>query len=1564
MPHDPMNAQTTHPKLKLSMTLSSSTFPAGSSTHPISGKLTMESLASASTSSSSSSPNNDKTLGIGIIMVELFAIQELISRDHSATSTFLHMRRVFQGPGLPPSNAVRAIPEFHPGGKQSMPEHYYPALRGLSTFLFRIPIPETSPSSISFANGQARVRYELRASVGVWWKGERRLVVERIGVDIVGAFPYHELLLTGAPIPEADAVVVGENGKVWMQGKVLGGVLVSGASACLELQVKNHSARKNSSLTLSVSRTLYLPSTSSGPSTSQKVASTPINLTDTLVTVPFRGAEYIIPPGAEGVANLVFDVPKAVRGVRGGVLEGEEEDIGEGGEPGKKMGGRRKTEALFEIRCKVEVRLGMGMGSKDIVLEIPIETVHPRALPPPNEIDPYLSSPGVLQQLQHPQMTGYPQVAGNPYHQHPQHSAYPGQHQVPPQMTGLPGLGGIPTHLTGVPTGYPQSPMSPIPSTPQAYYNHPSTSPAPTMPLPYVDPTSGQVWLPPPGPPRYADPYAVPLQPPQLPYSQGYTGHGPGTPPRAVSPHHAGLPFASHPHPQSNGLPPRGVSPSLPIDVYANLAPPPPIGSGVSARPRSAAGRSLPVPPVSPGPMSGARSGPTSPLVATAPEHPIIAESMSNIGVNGVGLDVGSLADIGQAAMNSSVDSIPQTDIPSEPKSHPNATNVVTTTTTAITTNPAAANAVTTTSSTTPLHSPRPLPQLLPPLPTRPGMPRKKSSERVDQLEKMAEVVVRRRSGDLSDLSVGGGLGLGVGVSRVKASDNNREKKEERGGLDVLEGALMRKRTPVGVDKTLPKLQAETVNLGLLNPPSRSGLGLALDIPDNSRIEIARRKSGESDRSGGGRSGAVTPSPKPRAGRILAEDADLQDALRPRSTTESTARTRDAASDSVGGPAPTQPIQIPMKSPEPLNDSAISSLTLAGGLGGDEIQADEFGAGLGLNAVNVGLERGRAKEKEGGGSGSDGDGRTHRGRSRSGGSGSRGSSGSLERDEEGVRSGALKAGGLRMHMRERASGEKLRERERERDAERDRASRGSKESRPSKASKANKPEKAKKTKSAASKGRVAAWLGGIDVGEPPMEEDIPPSPSVLGRFVAAEDDEQEEQEDNKVEEMEKRKNEEKAQTTAPNPRSSGFVPISTLNRSTIILPGHSSTIAGSGLPSTTTGIPPALLTNTTGAGTTPPGGTTPTPKFFYPLWASSTAVTSANARPMSIRTDRRVSPPSIRPMPSVPTKKDREVPMSYSAAAKTSKASSNVPGASTNPTWNDHPIPDSLMNPRPPSFPTKSPAPLDPETKYDIRSARGGRGGKVTAVASLWASGAIAGVSGDKAGNAHPATNGKPALRPKPANLGGLNGHGGVTELGRVKEESLSDEQVAYGASSRTAPPKPTPASKPTTTSTAASGPIKKSFSAALKTPFGQSSTSQATSVSFNPPGTSRSGASTPSSAVNLSKPSVSSARPQTSLGVPSSSKPPPPTAPKPLLRTSVSSSAIKTGGGGVVPGGLTRGDSRGLFGAGAFESATTASLDPAVEKRNKTPTPASRSGKTTPTPGSSTNVPSSCYFQ
>jgi exosome complex RNA-binding protein Rrp4 len=91
------------------------------------------------------------------------------------------------------------------------------------------------------------VKYELRGSADVFWKNDKRLVVCRTGVEVVERFAIEEAIdmqQGGMTLKVLETVVVGENGKIWMQGRILSGLVVAGGSACVELQVKNHSAKK------------------------------------------------------------------------------------------------------------------------------------------------------------------------------------------------------------------------------------------------------------------------------------------------------------------------------------------------------------------------------------------------------------------------------------------------------------------------------------------------------------------------------------------------------------------------------------------------------------------------------------------------------------------------------------------------------------------------------------------------------------------------------------------------------------------------------------------------------------------------------------------------------------------------------------------------------------------------------------------------------------------------------------------------------------------------------------------------------------------------------------------------------------------------------------------------------------------------------------------------------------------------------------------------------------------------------------------------------------------------
>ncbi|CAL1715767.1 unnamed protein product [Somion occarium] len=452
-----MNASPHHPKVKVSLRLGEPLAVAGGL---VTGKVEMECKA-------------DKGLGIGVIMVELFAIEELTSRDHSATSTFLHSRRIFQGPGLPPSNSVHPFPQ---PGDPPLPPNYYGARRGTTTFLFRFLLPPSSPSSINFGSGLANVRYEVRASVGVSWKGERRLVTDKRELDVVESF--EEDFARGEP----EGVIVGENGKLWVQGRVIGGVLVAGQPACVELHVKNHSSKKNSGLSITLMRELQLPNF---PST-QKA---PLQISDTLTSVSFRGQEYVIQSGAEGVANLVFDVPRNARGVKGGPRSGDEEED-------------TVTEALFEVRCIIGVKLSMGFGSKDIRLDIPVPVLHPAALPqlPPSvpyplpPIQPYSTPmPDMRSQTPYalpisPMPEGH-EYDSSPYDYplspHPLLSYTDPQHQwiPPPSQSPLPMI--YQPYASGSPPYYQQPTFSPPPVVPShAIPLRPSSAePTPSHPL-------------------------------------------------------------------------------------------------------------------------------------------------------------------------------------------------------------------------------------------------------------------------------------------------------------------------------------------------------------------------------------------------------------------------------------------------------------------------------------------------------------------------------------------------------------------------------------------------------------------------------------------------------------------------------------------------------------------------------------------------------------------------------------------------------------------------------------------------------------------------------------------------------------------------------------------------------------------------------------------------------------------------------------------------------------------------------------------------------------------------
>ena len=463
-----------------------------------------------------------------------------------------------------------------------------------------------------------------------------------------------------------------------------------------------------------------------------------------------------------------------------------------------------------------------------------------------------------------------------------------------------------------------------------------------------------------------------------------------------------------------------------------------------------------------------------------------------------------------------------------------------------------------------------------------------------------------------------------------------------------------------------------------------------------------------------------------------------------------------------GGNGISAPIAIPMKSPDPLNESCISSLTLGG-------------EGLVSGLPDTGLSNGGGAAPAGDSDGEvDGeaefDGRTHR-------AGSASLSGGSNSSSDGMVAGARRGGGFHKHMRQRAEVSTPTEmipqqRVKSRRGGSGRGSGGggrveTKEKLKTSSSKkkesltgtgkgTSEAKKSRNKSSAAAKGRVAAWLGGIDPAVPPQEEIIPPSPSVVKDMdrLSFEDEQRatigssplaaapvlplRPDSDSPTTpggalafntrsdggDNENNMDQDKVISASPNPRSSGFVPITTLNRNTISLPSESSVARRPLLLSRdATVIEEARRVQDLWSSTPP--GITPLDKDT-PKSGGATGTMSLLPREKIIR----------KPSPSSSFSKPASViPLSYSAAVTSTPPPAPASSSGVNATRNvwknaDHTqstsqpkgrhVPSVKLPMLPPSKP-----PIDPEVKYDIRSARGGRGGKVSSVASLWASGAI-----------------------------------------------------------------------------------------------------------------------------------------------------------------------------------------------------------------------------------------------
>ena len=109
---------------------------------------------------------------------------------------------------------------------------------------------------------------------------------------------------------------------------------------CYPHPISSKISAQTSGVTVTLMRDLHL--------SQSFLAGSPLpNASDISTQVEFRGPEYSVPPGVEGIASLVVDIPRHSRGVKGGFRS---DDNG------------KATEGFFEVRCTLRIKIDMAPG--------------------------------------------------------------------------------------------------------------------------------------------------------------------------------------------------------------------------------------------------------------------------------------------------------------------------------------------------------------------------------------------------------------------------------------------------------------------------------------------------------------------------------------------------------------------------------------------------------------------------------------------------------------------------------------------------------------------------------------------------------------------------------------------------------------------------------------------------------------------------------------------------------------------------------------------------------------------------------------------------------------------------------------------------------------------------------------------------------------------------------------------------------------------------------------------------------------------------------------------------
>ncbi|KZT53498.1 hypothetical protein CALCODRAFT_520001 [Calocera cornea HHB12733] len=283
------------------------------------------------------------------VFVQLLGTQDLrVSGRRPEHLTFPAGKHVFQGPNVPPSNAVDFSHDLMIDG---LPRHFYFAKPGETTFPFSIQLPAWLPASVDFQNGTAEISYELRAVAGMYSRSEdeRQDLVQSQSIGVLEPW--------GRDIKQESK---------WTQesGLYLAVTaprqLVATQKTDVTVKVQNRSKQTITSIAVAINHDL----------SSEHVS----KLHSEIHEQRFEGAEYSVHPGNEATAVVHVRVPDFSWGSNGFV-----------GKDGA---------SLFRVDTRMTVFI---RGATSIlVLAIPVTIGHPAAeiSPPPRSPMRY---PPVLQ---------------------------------------------------------------------------------------------------------------------------------------------------------------------------------------------------------------------------------------------------------------------------------------------------------------------------------------------------------------------------------------------------------------------------------------------------------------------------------------------------------------------------------------------------------------------------------------------------------------------------------------------------------------------------------------------------------------------------------------------------------------------------------------------------------------------------------------------------------------------------------------------------------------------------------------------------------------------------------------------------------------------------------------------------------------------------------------------------------------------------------------------------------------------------------------------------------------